>query len=74
MLWQGFGGPLFPCKLGVVFRLFCKYELASKCWNMPDFVGVQWYIGYTRNRVLAVRNISFGTESSLTNQGTFRFL
>ena len=108
MLWQGFGGPLFPCNLitttikahnatgralagpcslviageggwvspqsGVGFRLVCNYELESKCWNMPDFVGVQWYIGYTRNRVLAVRNFSFGTEFPLTNQGIFRFL
>ena len=59
---------------GVGFRLGCNYELESKCWNMPDFVGVGWYIEYTGNRVLVVRNFSFGTELSLTNQGTFRFL
>lgn len=54
MLWQGFGGFLFPCnsggggwvspQAGVGFRLGCNYELESKCWNMPDFVGVKWYI------------------------------
>jgi len=69
----GEGGWVSP-QTGVGFRLVCNYELRSKCWNMPDFVGVQWYIGYTRNRVLAVRNFSFGTEFPLTNQGIFRFL
>ena len=69
----GEGGWVSP-QSGVGFRLVCNYELESKCWNMPDFVGVQWYIGYTRNRVLAVRNFSFGTEFPLTNQGIFRFL
>ena len=39
---------------GVGFRLGCNYELESKCWNMPDFVGVKWYIGYTRNCVFGL--------------------
>ncbi len=44
-----------PCDTGGVigiapvkrwgFRLGCNYELESKCWNMPDFVGDGWYIG-----------------------------
>ena len=72
--WDGGGGAgIAPVKRWG-FRLVCNYELQSKCWNMPDFVGDGWYIGYTRNRVLAVRNFSFGTEFPLTNQGIFRFL
>ena len=70
--WRGRG--LYRTCKAVGFRLVCNYELRSKCWNMPDFVSDGWYIGYTRNRVLAVRNFSFGTEFPLTNQGIFRFL
>ena len=84
MLWQGFGGFLFPCnsggggwvspQSGVGFRLGCNYELEYKCWNMPDFVGVKWYIWQTRNCVLGFRNYRPGAEIPLINQGIFRFL
>ena len=84
MLWLALVG---PCSLviageggwvspqsGVGFRLGCNYELEYKCWNMPDFVGVKWYIWQTRNCVLGFRNHRPDTEIPLINQGIFRFL
>ena len=59
---------------GVGFRLGCNYELEFKCWNMPDFVGVKWYIGYTRNCVFGLGIHCPDPEIPLTNQGIFRFL